>query len=75
MNHGDCFVCECNGLYGNPPANVIWYRESEQIATLGNLSSLRLPSVSKNDSGTYRCVVTSMDEKAKSETSFRLIVP
>ncbi|CAB4038035.1 neural cell adhesion molecule 1-like isoform X7, partial [Paramuricea clavata] len=69
VNEGDAgFTCVCRGEGGNPPANITWYKNGEQI---GNKSygenRLTLTNVTKQDIGTYKCVAQSYtltDEKS-----------
>ena len=73
VNQGDNLSCECKGTGGNPPADVIWYKNNTEIVTGKEKAILRLTNVSKDDSGTYRCEAKS-SEKAKNITEIQLII-
>ena len=73
MIEGDYFACECKGTDGNPPADVIWYKNNTKIVTGKEKAILRFPNVKRNRSGTYRCE-TKSNEKGKNETFVKLIV-
>ena len=73
VNQGDNFSCEGKGTGGYPPADVIWYKNNTEIVTGKEKAFLRLTSVSKDDSGTYRCEAKS-SEKAKNITEIQLII-
>ena len=74
MNQSDYFACGCNGTNGNPPADVIWYKDNTQIVTGKEKAIVRFPNVKRNAGGTYRCVAKSGIEEAKNETEVELIV-
>ncbi|CAB4043864.1 vascular cell adhesion 1-like isoform X2, partial [Paramuricea clavata] len=58
VNEGDDFTCVCRSEGGNPPANVTWYdKDGKQMAKSFGENSLNLTDVSKQDIGTYKCVV------------------
>jgi hypothetical protein len=60
LNEGDDFTCECQGLGGNPPANVTWYKDGKKIDGTGTEKQiLTLINVDETDSGTYKCVAES----------------
>ena len=73
MNESNYFACECQGIDGNPRANVTWYKGNEIVATGKEKAVFTFPSVSKDDNGTYRCEAKS-HKKAKNETSIHIIV-
>ncbi len=76
VNTGDNITCICTAQGGNPPANVTWYnKDNVKIGETGNeQQTLALTTVSKTDSGRYKCVAISHKEIAENETSFELIV-
>ena len=73
INEGDDFISVCRSEGGNPPANLTWYEDGNQIgSTSFGENILPLTNVNKQDSGRYTC-------KAQSYTlvdikSFELIV-
>ena len=73
VNQRDFFACECNGIDGNPTANVAWYKDNTQIVTGKEKAVLVFSNVDKDDNGTYRCEAKS-HENVKNETSMELIV-
>jgi hypothetical protein len=56
LDKGADFTCECQGLDGNPPANVTWYKDGKKFGGTGTEKQiLSLMNVDETDSGTYRC--------------------
>ena len=72
INESENLTCECRGECGNPPANVTWYKDGEQIGTGYETNILSLLDVNEEDSGTYKCVVQSYT--LKDEKSVKVIV-
>jgi hypothetical protein len=69
LNEGDDFKCVCRGKGGNPPANVIWYKDGVQIGATGKEEqTLTVSDVDGTDSGQYKCMAQShikaTDEKS-----------
>ena len=73
VSEGQYFACECKGTYGNPPADVTWYKDNQTIVTGIEEAILRYPVAEPADDGTYICEAKSLEE-AKNETSIELIV-
>jgi hypothetical protein len=76
INEGDNIKCACRGKGGNPPAKVIWYKDSLQISGIGHeKQTLSLSNVKKTDIGTYKCVAHSASRiNATDERSIDIIV-
>ena len=73
INEGDDFSCECGGEGGNPPANVIWYKDEEKIGEIGiEKQTLTLSKVNITANGAYKCVANS--HSLKNQKSIKLIV-
>ncbi|CAB3977000.1 peroxidasin homolog [Paramuricea clavata] len=68
-NEGDDFTCVCRGEGGNPPANVIWFKDGVQIGATGKEEqTLTVSNVDGTDSGQYKCMaqshINATDEKS-----------
>ncbi|XP_028416915.1 hemicentin-2-like [Dendronephthya gigantea] len=76
LNEGDNFSCLCKDKDGNPPADVTWFKDGEQIGETGKKEQmLTLKNVHNTDSGTYKCVAESdPDERYKDEKTIKIIV-
>jgi hypothetical protein len=76
LNEGDNFTCECQGLDGNPPANVTWYKDGKQIGKTGTEKQiLTLTKVDETDSATYKCMAESYSNAMyRDEKSIRVDV-
>jgi hypothetical protein len=79
LNEGDDFICKCQGLGGNPPASVTWYKDGTQIRQIGKIGTekqiLTLLKVDETDSGTYKCVAESYPSVMyRDEKSIRVYV-
>ncbi|CAB4020110.1 hemicentin-1 isoform X1 [Paramuricea clavata] len=60
VDEGDNVTCVCRGEGGNPPANVIWYKDGVLIGRTGKEEqTLTLRNVNGTDTGTYKCVAQS----------------
>ncbi len=74
VNEDDDLVCVCRDEEGNPPVNLIWYEDGNQIGNTtygGNI--LTLTNVTKQHSGRrYTCKARSYT--LEGEKSFELIV-
>ena len=66
MDEGDNLTCLCGAEGGNPPPNVTWYKNGEQIGEARDGKNiLNLTDVTEKDNGTYTCVVQSYTLKDK----------
>ena len=73
VNQSDYFACECTGTGGNPLADVTWYKDGRNVSiTRKEQATFVLPSIDKDDNGTYTCVARSEDKS--NETSVEIIV-
>ena len=72
----DDFTCECQGLGGNPPASVTWYKDGKKIGGTGiEKQILTLIKVDETNSGTYKCVAESYPNAMyRAEKSIRVDV-
>ena len=62
VKEGDDVECLCNSKSGNPPPTALWYKNHMVVNGTGYLRKvLFLKNISRNDSGTYRCMVKSLD--------------
>ncbi|XP_028399355.1 hemicentin-1-like [Dendronephthya gigantea] len=60
LNEGDNFTCLCSGEGGNPPANVIWYKDGVKISDAGiENQTLNIWNADRTDNGNYTCAATS----------------
>ena len=77
LNEGDNFTCLCESDGGNPPANVTWYKDGVMFGEVGTENQiLKLLSVGKSESGTYKCVASSFPHKSYTrEKSVQVLVP
>ena len=74
VNEGDDFTCVCRGRGGNPPANVVWYKDGVQIGGTGKEEqTLTLSNVDGTESGTYKCMAQS-HINATDQKSIQIIV-
>ena len=60
IGEGGNFICVCKSVGGNPPPNITWYHGGGQIGeTSYGENTLNITNVTKQNSGTYTCVVQS----------------
>ena len=56
LNESDDVICLCRGEGGNPPANVTWSKDDNQIGGIGTENkTLILNNVNGTHNGTYKC--------------------
>ncbi len=73
VNEGDNFTCLCRGAAGNPPADVIWYKDGAQIGGTGReQQTLTLSNIDKTAGGSYKC--TAKSHTLTDEKSIEIIV-
>ena len=61
VKEGDDVVCLCNSKGGNPDPTASWYKNGILVNGAGHSKNmLSLKNISRNDNGTYICVVKSL---------------
>ena len=61
VKEGDDVVCLCNSKGGNPAPTALWYKNGVVVNGPGYLKNLlSLKNISRNDNGTYSCLVKSL---------------
>ena len=64
VNEGQVVTCVCEGIGGNPPANVSWIKDgtNDAIGGVGSLTkTMSLYSINRTHTGTYWCKAESID--------------
>ncbi|XP_070550987.1 transmembrane and immunoglobulin domain-containing protein 1-like [Ptychodera flava] len=67
---GDEFSTVCAVIEANPPASVVWRKESMQVRSSG---LLRLQNTEKTDSGEYTCIATNTFYNGQQGFSWKMI--